>query len=66
MGDFINLSNIGILSAQTDNRGRVDHFNVDNSSSSEWEQERGYRGGSRGGNHEHGRGGKGGKGRCDD
>jgi hypothetical protein len=63
MGDFINLSNIGILSNQTDNRGRVDHFNVDNSSSNEWEQERGYRGGSRGGNGKHS---KHGKGRCDD
>lgn len=40
---LVNLSNIGILSAQSDNRGRVDHNDVDISNSTSWNRTRGHR-----------------------
>jgi len=66
---LINVSDFAILGVQSNNRGRTDHNFIDNSTSRDddsWDKPRGHRGGSRGGSHGHGKGGKGGKGHCDD
>jgi hypothetical protein len=59
---LINVSNVGLFSAQADNRGRVDHNDFgggDNSDSKSWNRSRGHK--SKG----HGRK-RGGHKRCDD
>jgi hypothetical protein len=55
---LLNIGDIGILSAKTDNRGRIDHNNFgggDNSSDGSWDRSRGHR--SHGREHGHKRGG---------
>jgi hypothetical protein len=61
---LLNFGGSGNYNSNSNNRFETTNVSVGGDDS--WGSERGHRGGSRGGGHGHGKGGKGGKGHCDD